>query len=186
MSKEFAQYTLNYFEKRWNIIHKQNHNPKDKRKHISGWATPRPKKWNEKHNILIQIHFSDKVSCLKSCLWSNFDQISFGILSTMVALNLLCRSTASSLPMIRTTTTIAEVRLGSLVSCLGTTGPIVVPFSRLSRLPWGQRSSVWTSAQTSPGLVSTRLPAVSSLTGRLAHISILRSWMRSTSSISLW
>ena len=94
----------------------------------------------------------------------------------MIALNLLCGSTASSLPMISTTTTVAEIRLKSLVSYLGTTGPVIVLFSRLSRLPWCQRSSVWMRAQTSPGLVSTRLAAVPRLTGRLAQVTILMSW----------
>lgn len=88
--------------------------------------------------------------------------------------------------MIRTTTMLAEIRLGSIVSYLGTTDLIVVPFSRLFRLPWGQRSSVCTRSQTSLGRASTRLAVVSRLKGRLAHVSVLRSWMRSTSSISLW
>jgi hypothetical protein len=61
----------------------------------------------------------------------------------MIALNLLFRITANSLLMIRTTTTIVEIGLGSIVSCCGTTGPVVIPFSSLSRFSWAQRSTVW-------------------------------------------
>ena len=79
------------------MIRKQNHNPKESVNiyvdglHLGPIIIMKIGK-------LIQIHFSDKVGCLKSCFSSNFDHISFWLISTMIALNFLFKITASSLP----------------------------------------------------------------------------------------